>query len=345
MPKDYKGNYYNNDALVVPLLDAVDGSFCNQREKDVGFDCGTAKLSKVVSMSFGVPELYKLSAAKQKRICNEFMKLALQGHTIIASSGDFGVSTTSNYGHGLGIHSNGCVPQDLKNTGKDKFNGTIFVPDFPATCPYVLGVGATQLEPGQTVADPESAMNFPPQRDDIWSKLVTWSSGGGFSNYFARPQYQDEMVSRYFQDHDPGYKTYNSNGVDVKLKSTNIGSNGGIYNKAGRGFPDVSANGVNFPEYWDTYFLKDRGTSVAAPVWASVIALLNAERAAIGKGSVGFVQPVLYKHPEVFHDVRNGTNGPGCRTDGFAAVDGWDPVTGLGTPNWTALKKLFLSLP
>ena len=39
-----------------------------------------------------------------------------------------------------------------------------------------------------------------------------------------------------------------------------------------------------------------------------------------------------------------GTN-PGCGTKGFSAVPGWDPVTGLGTPNFPKMLKYYLSLP
>ena len=47
-----------------------------------------------------------------------------------------------------------------------------------------------------------------------------------------------------------------------------------------------------------------------------------------------------YKNPSVFHDITVGSN-PGCGTDGFAVAKGWDPVTGLRTPNYPALLKLF----
>jgi tripeptidyl-peptidase-1 len=52
----------------------------------------------------------------------------------------------------------------------------------------------------------------------------------------------------------------------------------------------------------------------------------------------------LYSHPEVFDDITEGVN-PGCGTDGFPAVEGWDPITGLGTPKFAKLRDLLLSLP
>jgi tripeptidyl-peptidase-1 len=68
------------------------------------------------------------------------------------------------------------------------------------------------------------------------------------------------------------------------------------------------------------------------------------ERIKVGKGALGFVNPTLYEHPEVLNDIVNGTN-PGCGTKGFSAVKGWDPVTGLGTPDYPKMLDLFLGLP
>lgn len=82
------------------------------------------------------------------------------------------------------------------------------------------------------------------------------------------------------------------------------------------------------------------GTSLSAPIWASIITLINEERTKEGKPPVGFVNPVLYAHPEAFHDVTRGTN-PGCGTQGFPASPGWDPSTGLGTPDYPKLLKIF----
>jgi tripeptidyl-peptidase-1 len=151
-------------------------------------------------------------------------------------------------------------------------------------------------------------------------------------------------VDAYFAAHDPGYPYYTFNGVDFKDPSNNIGANGGKYNRAGRGTPDVSANGAKLQYYMNGGLAENYGTSLSAPIWASVITLLNEKRAEYGKGPVGFINPVLYEHPEVFHDITQGHN-PGCGTDGFEAVEGWDPVTGLGTPNYPKLLELFLKLP
>jgi tripeptidyl-peptidase-1 len=105
------------------------------------------------------------------------------------------------------------------------------------------------------------------------------------------------------------------------------------------------------------------GTSLAAPLWSSILTLINEERTAVGKGPVGFVNPVLYESesssftclgvltsilltipdPWALNDIVNGSN-PGCGSSGFQAVSGWDPITGLGTPNYPRLLELFMRL-
>ena len=276
--------------------------------------CGTYQPTRVISVSYGVSE-YDAPVNYTKRQCNEFLKLGLQGHTIVYASGDYGVASFAG-----DDNDNGCL-------GK---NSTVYNPSFP-TCPYVTNVGATRLYANQTVNDTESAMQVP--------ELGLFSSAGGFANYFPAPAYQQSAVSHYFKNHDPGLPYYTAN-----ADATNIGAHGGIYNRAGRGFPDVSANGAEFLAYIGGKKSHFFGTSLAAPIWGSVITLINQERTAIGKGPVGFLNPTLYANPWIFNDIKNGSN-PGCGSKGFAAVEGWDPITGLGTPKYPSLLALYLSLP
>lgn len=86
------------------------------------------------------------------------------------------------------------------------------------------------------------------------------------------------------------------------------------------------------------------GTSVSTPVFVGLITRINSFRLNAGKKPVGFINPTLYQHPEVFDDVTVGNN-PGCNTAGFSAVEGWDPITGLGTPNYSKLKEIFMNMP
>ncbi|KAL6700778.1 peptidase S8/S53 domain-containing protein [Trichoderma pleuroticola] len=133
-------------------------------------------------------------------------------------------------------------------------------------------------------------------------------------------------------NHPPSYDYYN-----IMLNATHTT---GRYNRGGRGYPDVSAIGVNFA-IWvginDGITLAE-GTSASAPVFAGLITRINSFRLNAGKKPVGFINPVLYQHPEAFNDVTVG-HSFGCNTDGFSAVKGWDPITGLGTPDYPKLKE------
>lgn len=66
----------------------------------------------------------------------------------------------------------------------------------------------------------------------------------------------------------------------------------------------------------------------------------------MGKKPVGFVNPVLYANPQMFNDITVGDNYLGsCGPNFFSCVEGWDPVTGLGTPRYEDWLKVFMALP
>ena len=119
-----------------------------------------------------------------------------------------------------------------------------------------------------------------------------------------------------------------------------------VYNDSGlsRGYPDVAAIGENLPTVIDGTLELAYGTSASAPIFASIVTLLNEARIAVGKGPLGFLNPMLYQNPDAFNDITAGSNW-GCWTKGFTAVPGWDPVTGLGTPNFEKLRDVVLALP
>ncbi|CAN8105281.1 unnamed protein product [Discula destructiva] len=200
-------------------------------------------------------------------------------------------------------------------------DGVRFSPSFPPTCPYVTAVGATQIPTGTDLTTALASGTQP----ETASETVIYS-GGGFSNYFDIPSYQAEAVAGFLADYPPPYaaRRYNNTGTS-------------------RAYPDVSANGANYVVAIDGGFELVYGTSASSPVFGSVIALINNELVAAGKSPVGFINPTLYAYPDVMNDVTEGTN-EGCDTDGFSSAPGWDPVTGLGTPNYTAMLALFQSL-
>jgi tripeptidyl-peptidase-1 len=106
----------------------------------------------------------------------------------------------------------------------------------------------------------------------------------------------------------------------------------------------VSANGANYLCAVDGSGQLVFGTSASSPTFGAIITLINEERINAGKKPVGFINPVLYANPSALNDITKGNN-PGCGTNGFSAVRGWDPLTGLGTPNYPKLLKIFLALP
>eukprot|EP00127_Corallochytrium_limacisporum_P002382 Clim_evm23s119 gene=Clim_evmTU23s119 len=175
-----------------------------------------------------------------------------------------------------------------------------FDPDFPASSPYVTAVGGVD------------------------GKTKGWTgSGGGFSNQFKRPAWQKKTV-KYFLD--------NSQDLPPAF----------YWNSTGRGYPDISAFSTDFVIVMNGQLVGVSGTSAAAPTIAGIISLLNDVSFNNGGASLGFVNPLLYKmydeDPKAFHDIKEGRNiFRVCL--GFKAMKGWDPITGLGTPNFPKMRE------
>jgi subtilase family serine protease len=182
--------------------------------------------------------------------------------------------------------------------------------DLPASDPLTLAVGGTSLQASRTtgVYMGETAWNTP-----------SGAGGGGFSRLFSRPAYQDGIAGA----------------------------------GATRGVPDVAADAdyrpgmaIAFSGGGKEYALMGGGgVSVAAPLWAAVIALADQ----YAGRDLGFVNPALYQigrsayYHQAFHDVTTGTNTvtfPTQTITGYQAAPGWDPVTGWGSPNAQVLVPL-----
>lgn len=178
-----------------------------------------------------------------------------------------------------------------------------FATSFPASCPWVTTVGGT------TGTSPESA----------WT-----DSGGGFSYVFAQPSYQADAVSTW-------------------LASGTADAVSDYFNSSGRAYPDVAAQSTDFVIVVDGSTYAVDGTSCATPTFAGVIQLVNSDRVTNGLAPLGFLNPWLYANASSgLTDITSGSNSgcPRISGAGFDAVDGWDPVTGLGTPIFTSLLAL-----
>ncbi len=210
--------------------------------------------------------------------------------------------------------------------------------DFPSSSPFVLAVGGTSLQAkGTTVVKEVAWKDGDGLRQDNGG-----STGGGVSVHFPRPSWQT-----------------------VQIASVNPGS------IDGRVVPDVAADASANTGYWtvvDGQGGVSGGTSAAAPLWASLIARINAS---LGSGAtVGYLSPLLYQgvpgggpasndsSRHAGHEVLESSQtlgATGCRdivsgnnntasVGGYSAGPGFDAVTGWGAPQGTALLNGLKSL-
>ncbi|KAL4071281.1 peptidase S8/S53 domain-containing protein [Scleroderma yunnanense] len=316
-----EGASFNN------FLDAIDGSYCTFEGGDdpnqpgiyphedgiypdpnpngyKGKDCGTVKPALVISTSYGYNEA-DLTYAYAARQCTEYAKLGLQGITVLYGSGDNGVA--------------GSVGNCLNDNGTQSTDGKRFNPGFPASCPWITSVGATMVKPNATVFEPQ-----PEQACEI-----NIYSGGGFSNYFAMPDYQKYAVEGWIQKYGQEY----------------VNDYGNAWNSTGksRAIPDISANGANYVIAIDGAFTFVSGTSASTRTLGAILTMVNDVRLLVNQPPIGFINPALYSSNATLalNDVTEGNN-PGCGTNGFNATVGWDPVTGLGTPRFLGLLGVFI---
>lgn len=234
-------------------------------------------LPAVLSISYADIE-YTVPPSYARRVCQGFAQLAARGVSVIFGSGDWGV---------------GNAAQCHDKAGHHRFSAR-----FPDSCPYVTSVAATRGIDPQVVA---------------YNENNHFVSGGGFSEYFARPKYQDEVVSQYLD----------------KLG----GRHKGLYNAQGRAYPDVAAMGYRIVTVWNGKSKIVDGTSASAPIFAGIVALLNDARLAQGKSPLGFLNPWIYSMGSEggFTDILRGSTA-GCNSTGFPALRGWDVASGFGTP-------------
>jgi kumamolisin len=204
--------------------------------------------------------------------------------------------------------------------GQPNWDGQVHV-DFPSASPFALACGGTRLvATNASTIKSEAVWNQGHALfDSSTGQAGTFgATGGGVSTAFDLADYQAHA------------------GVPVSL-------NGG---GKGRGVPDVA--GVADPATGFNIILGGQslqgigGTSAVAPLWAGLIALINQK-----KGSrVGFINPTIYALPAgspAFHDVISGNNHVSFEAHpniGYDAKTGWDPCTGLGSPNGVELAKV-----
>jgi tripeptidyl-peptidase-1 len=291
----------------------------------------TKKLTFFSSLSWGWNE--DAQCGTIVRFCNdsrvyvdranvELMRLAARGMTILVSSGDAGSPGRTN---------EGCDP-----------NRPPLKPVFPGSSEWVTSVGATYMKQSsrndREWTCPITEYLPAPNVTSDYSEGVTtwrmtgWTSGSGFSNFTATPEWQRDEVNAYLAS-------------PVELPEARY------FNRTGRAYPDIAAFGHNCAMYErGIEWTGGDGTSCSAPMLAGVISFLNNYQLSKGRPVVGFANPLLYKmrreSPSTFNDVSEGdsacTEMTCCdsRNFGFLPAKGaWDPLSGVGTPRVTEILK------
>ena len=260
-------------------------------------------LAQVISQSFGAAEeSFNGGTAALENLRGAFKSAKLNNVSVFASSGDGGNRNIMK-SPVSGPNANPVIP----------FPSVIW----PGSDPLVTSVGGTYLcanaNTGSRVADSVS----PPIncRSNPGVTEVGWVvAGGGFSHVFGKPSYQTTLPP---------------------------GSNTGANTHNMRGIPDVgmeasSRTGVLVYDGGSWFVVG--GTSVSSPTFAAVVAIADQ----VNRAPLGFLNDALYKignnparYANDFFDVTTGNNDQfqHPQDPNYAARAGWDPVTGLGTPN------------
>jgi hypothetical protein len=172
----------------------------------------------------------------------------------------------------------------------------------PDADPYITIVGGTTL----TTSGPGGA----------WVSETTWNAGGGIAS-------------------GGGYDTT----IPLPIWQQGISMSANQGSTSARNIPDVSMVGDNIFIVADNGQSESvRGTSVGAPLWAGMTALINQQAASAGHSSVGLINPAVYSlakgpnYSSYFHDIITGNNANSGNVNTFFAVAGFDLCTGWGTP-------------
>jgi subtilase family serine protease len=271
-------------------------------------------LAQVISQSFASAEDAFGSARSLQNLRYAFQDAAANGVTVLGSSGDGGSAND-------------------KKTPVGKGGSTIPVPtvEWPASDPLVTGVGGTYLCTDATATNGRIVDSVHPPvncQNNVGQAEVGWiDSGGGFSHVFAKPTFQNTL---------PSGSTFTGSmrGVpDIALQAS--ARTGALVYIT---LPNDGNSGLICPggAPCSTGWYDIGGTSLSCPQWAGLVAIA-AQVKGHGLGPINQALYTLAANPTTyasdFFDVTVGNNQADPDVTGYTASPGWDPVTGLGTPN------------
>jgi len=242
-----------------------------------------------------------------QRIDEELMKAGTRGVTFVAAAGDGG----NHFSFGAFLPVNDLA----KALNEISCNYTL--PTYPASSPYVIGVGATQMKGNEPIG--------------CSSQTGGGITGGcGFSLTSPQPDWQQSVVQGYLS----------------KINQTAAGAPN--FNATNRAYPDVSTIGAGVPIVNGGRKMSVGGTSASTPELGGMISLINDNRLNQGLSPLGFFNPRLYEtaaqRNDLFVDVTSGSSSCGtdkCCDTGFDAIEGWDVFTGFGQPVFSAWMDAF----
>jgi subtilase family serine protease len=273
-------------------------------------------LAQVISQSFASAEEAFGSTNSLLNLRGAFIDASQNGVTVLGSSGDGGTANATKQSLVGNNPNNDLIPFSTV--------------EWPASDPLVTGVGGTYLCTNantgtgiDNTSPPVNCQVTPPVREIGWI-----ASGGGFSHVFARPDFQNALptASTPIPNNqrgvpDVGLQASSRTGALVYLTLPPDGLSGLICpggNPCSTGWYDIG------------------GTSLSCPQWAGIVALADQ----LNGGGLGPINPGLYRigadparYANDFYDVTTGNNQADPDIPGYPATTGWDPVTGLGTPN------------
>jgi subtilase family serine protease len=278
-------------------------------------------LADVISQSFASAEDAFGSTQSLENLRYAFKAAAANGVTVLGSSGDTGTANDRKSPVGKGGSS---IPTPTV--------------EWPASDPLVTGVGGTSLctDPNNTTTRTVDSVSpptqchgaFAGQAEVVWSRPAAGvATGGGFSHVFSRPDYQNLL---------PAGSTAippTARGVpDIALQA-NSRTGALVYLTLP---PDGNSGLICGTAPCSTGWYDIGGTSLSAPQWAGLVAIA----AQIAGHGLGLINPLLYNlasdpaiYADDFFDVTVGDNHVDGDSGFYSASPGWDPTTGLGTPN------------